>query len=1125
MRFKLAGATLALMMAYGPILSVQAAEAATAEAALGPVTHPLWLRQGAISPDGQKIAFAFQGNLYIVATAGGPARLLVANGHHSTSPVWSPDGKLLAYGSDVYGNNDVFVVSAEGGPSRRLTSHSAAELPVAFTPDGKSVLFAAQRMDSRASMSFPSGAQGELYKVSIEAGRRPEQLFSTPALAGQMNKAGTQLVYEDWKGYENAFRKHQVSPVARDVWLWDAKTGQHKKLTNTGGENRNPVWSADEKSIYFLSEKSGSFNVWQMPVDKPEAAVQVTHYTKNPVRFLSMANDGTLSFGYDGELYTLPPGAKEAKKVSVSIAAETLVPSVENLKLTDGATGMAVSPDGSEAALIVRGQVFVASAEFGNTRRITDGPGQKRSVSFSPDGRKLLYACEQTGHWSLCEAAIAGDKKAVPSFFNAPRVTTKVLLENAGQNFQPRYSPDGKEVAFLHDRASLHVLNIASGKTREVLSSEWNYSYQDGDQWYDWAPDGKSLLVQFVDHNRWGQEVGVVPADGSGKLVNLTQSGYDDVQPLFGRGGQVMLWLSDRQGLHGSGGGARNDSDVYAMFLTRAAYDRYKLDRAEYAQLKKREEDEKKDKKDDKKSDDKAADKSADAKKDDKKDDKKADAPKEPVKPVVIEAEGIENRTVRLSQASGDIKDFVMTPDGEQVFYVAKGTDGFELWQIRLREKEAKRVAGLGSGRGDDVNIWLDAKGANGFVLAAGRVSKFKVPGDDGKGDVKTEPVRFSAEARIDNAAERAQMFDHVWRQTQEKLYDKTMGGVDWAYYRKVYERQLPFIADGVDFSELLSEMLGELNVSHTGSSFRANPGPNADATASLGVFYDELYKGAGARVVEVIEGGPLDLADAQLKAGMVIEAIDGTAIAAGAEFDSLLNRKAGQRVTLDVLDPATGKRFEQIVRPVSRGAENELLYKRWVRNERALVDKLSGGKLGYVHVRGMNDASYRQVYADALGRASGKQALIVDTRFNGGGNLHDELATLLSGKRYLEFMPRGQSLGWEPVGKWTKPSAVLISESNYSDAHLFPWTYKHLGIGKLIGMPVAGTGTAVWWETMQDGATVFGIPQVGFRAQDGAYMETSRITPDVQVPLDKTKLDKGDDEQVAAAVKSLLGN
>lgn len=1107
MRFKLAGAGMALMMAFSSLHAET-----TSGSALGPVVNPLWMRQGAISPDGKQIAFAFQGNLYLVATSGGGARLLVSNGHHSMAPVWSPDGKLLAYAADVYGNNDVFLVSSEGGPSRRLTLNSASELPISFTPDGKSVLFSAARQDVRTSMAFPSPALGELYKVGIEAGRRPDQVFSVPAMAGQYNKAGTQLVYEDWKGYENAFRKHHISPVARDIWMYDTKTGQHRKLTSSGGENRNPVWSADEKSIYFLSEKSGSFNVWKMAADKPEAATQVTHFTKNPVRFLSMASNGTLSFGYDGELYTMANGAGTPQKVSVNIAAETLAPTVENIRLSDSATDMAVNADGTEMAVIVRGQVFVSSVEFGNTRRITEGPGQKRSVSFSPDGRKLLYACENNGQWSLCEASIVGDKKAVPGFFNAPRVSTKVLLSNAHQNFQPRYSPDGKQVAYLQDRAALHVLDIATGKTREVLSAEWNYSYSDGDQAYDWAPDGKSLLVQFVDRNRWGQEVGVVPADGSGKLVNLTNSGYEDLHPLFARHGQMMIWLNDRAGLHGNGGGARTDADVYAMYLTRAAFDRSKLDKAEYAQLKKREEDEKKDsaKKDDKKDDKKDADKSD-----------KAEAKKEDVKPVIIEMEGIESRIVRLSRVSGDIRDYVVTPDGEQLFYISKSGEGFELWHVRLRDKESKRVTTMPpGGRGDDFNLWLDAKGANGFVLAGGRVQKFKVPSDD-KGDVKTEPVKFSAELNVDNAAERAQMFDHAWRQTLEKLYVKDMGSVDWAYYRKVYERQLPFVANGPDFAELMSEMLGELNVSHTGGSYRAKP--HGDATAALGVFYDDDYKGAGAKVSEVIEGGPLDLADSQLKAGMVIESIDGIAIAAGAEFDSLLNMKAGKQVVLEVLDPATGKHFEQLAKAISGGAERELLYKRWVRQERALVDKLSGGRLGYVHVRGMNDGSYRQTYSEALGRASGKEALIVDTRFNGGGNLHDELATLLSGKKYLEFMPRGQALGWEPTGKWTKPSAVLISESNYSDAHLFPWTYKHLGIGKLIGMPVAGTGTAVWWETMQDGASVFGIPEVGFRASNGDFMERALITPDIQVANDKAKMDAGADQQLEAAVKSLL--
>lgn len=319
--FQLAGAALALSTALSAL--------AAPSAPLGPVANPLWLRQSSMSPDGKQIAFTFQGNLYLVPTTGGTARLLVANGNHVTAPVWSPDGKLLAYAADVYGNNDVFLVAAEGGPSRRLTTHSAGEKPIAFTPDGHAVLFSAARQDARTSMAFPSPALGELYQVGIEGGRRPEQLFSEPALAGSYNKAGTQLVYEDWKGYENSFRKHHISPVARDVWLWDAKTRQHRKLTSTGGENRNPVWSADEKSVYYLSEKSGSFNVWKMPLDNPAATRQITHFTKNPVRFLSVAADGTLSFGFDGELYTQAGDTAAPQKVSVGIAADAMAPRVE----------------------------------------------------------------------------------------------------------------------------------------------------------------------------------------------------------------------------------------------------------------------------------------------------------------------------------------------------------------------------------------------------------------------------------------------------------------------------------------------------------------------------------------------------------------------------------------------------------------------------------------------------------------------------------------------------------------------------------------------------------------------------------------------------------------------------
>ena len=1113
--------TLRLLAAL--LVTAAAFASAQSPAPLGPLKEPLWLRYPAISPDGRQIAFAFEGNVFVVPSEGGTARLLVGNGHHSFRPVWSPDGRNIAYASDVYGNFDIFVVAAEGGPSRRLTSHSAKELPLGFTPDGKAVLFAAQRMDARLNVLFPDRDAGELYKVSIDGGRRPEQVLTTPAMAARFNKSGSQMLYEDWKGYESDWRKHHVSPVARDIWLYDAKTGQHRRLTSFGGEDRDPVWSPDEQSAYYLSEKSGSFNVWKMPLANPDAAVQVTHFSKNPVRFLSVSSNGMLSLAYDGEIYTLAPGATEPKKVAVQITADTRANRVENVKLTQGATEIAPSPDGQEIAFVLRGEIFVASTEFGDTRRITDTPSQERSVSFSPDGRRLVFAGERDGSWNLYEASLPGSKKDSPYFFSSAQVRIRTLLKNGQENFQPRYSPDGKEVAYLENRTTLKVLNLASGQSRVVLPGNLNYSYVDGDQWFDWSPDGRSLLVQFLDHDRWSNEVGLIDAQGKDPLLNLTRSGYEDGRPVWTRGGQSMMWLSDRMGLHGTGGAAQQD--LFGMFFTREAFDRFKLEKSEFALLKKQEEEDEKKKDKDKekekeKEKGKAREKAASS--------TKADAAEEPIKlpdPVKIERENLEDRTARLTQNSGNIRAAAMTPDGETLFFALQTADNYELWIGRLRDKESKRIAGFPINKDErpdpePLDLLLDAKGEMGFLLVDGGIQKFKIP--KAEGEIKPEPVKFSAEMRLDRAAERAYMFEHVWRQTLEKLYVKDMNGVDWAYYRKVYERFLPFISDNHDFAECLSEMLGELNVSHTGSGFRPRL-PDADATAALGVFFDESHSGAGLKISEIIEGGPLMIAKSKVKAGMVIERIDGVAIAPGAEFDSLLNQKAGKRIEISVLDPATGKRFEQTVKPISLASQGELLYKRWVKTERETVDKLSGGRLGYVHVRGMDDESYRDVYSEILGRHSGKEALIVDTRFNGGGNLHDELATLLSGHRYLEFIPRGQSLGWEPTGKWTRPSIVLISESNYSDAHLFPWTYRHLGVGKLLGMPVAGTGTAVWWEMLQDSSLFFGIPQVGYRDEKGEFMERALIEPDIIVPNDPAKLSVGEDQQLEAAVKELL--
>ena len=320
----------------------------------------------------------------------------------------------------------------------------------------------------------------------------------------------------------------------------------------------------------------------------------------------------------------------------------------------------------------------------------------------------------------------------------------------------------------------------------------------------------------------------------------------------------------------------------------------------------------------------------------------------------------------------------------------------------------------------------------------------------------------------------------------------------------------------------MLSEMLGELNGSHTGA--RYNPGGPTLKTAALGLFLDNNYQGDGLRVEEVIKRGPFDVKKTGVTTGCIIEKIDGNAIQAGEDYNWMLDGKAGKPIRVSVFNPQTKKRFDVTVKAISKGEQQELLYKRWVDRNRALVDSLSGGQLAYVHVKEMDSESFRTVYRELLNdKNRNRKAVIVDERHNGGGWLHDDLCTLLSGKQYQDFVPHGKVVGADPFNKWTKPSCVLMCEDDYSNGHGFPFVYKELGIGKLIGTPVPGTMTAVWWETLIDPTLVFGIPQVGCRDMRGNYCENQPLLPDVEVYNTPEDYLTGHDSQLERAIQEML--
>jgi C-terminal processing protease CtpA/Prc len=317
--------------------------------------------------------------------------------------------------------------------------------------------------------------------------------------------------------------------------------------------------------------------------------------------------------------------------------------------------------------------------------------------------------------------------------------------------------------------------------------------------------------------------------------------------------------------------------------------------------------------------------------------------------------------------------------------------------------------------------------------------------------------------------------------------------------------------------------MLGELNASHTGARYRPSS-PDGDETASLGLFYDESWSGDGLRIAEVMPHNPLVTSDSRLAAGVILEKIDGVPIERNTNVYRLLNRKAGKYTLLSLFDPATGDRWEETVKPIDQDEEFELRYRRWVETRRERTEELSKGRIGYLHVESMSDPSYRVVMEDLLGKNANREAVIVDTRFNGGGDLVDDLTIVLSGVQYMDFVPPdGRSIGMEPSRRWTKPSIVIASEGNYSDAHCFPWAYQHLGIGDVLGMPVAGTCTFVWWERLQDPTLVFGIPNMAVTDPEGRPLENWQLEPDIRVPNDPDQVIAGRDQQLERAVQALL--
>lgn len=1053
-----------------------------------------WFLHSSISPNGKNIAFSYKGDIYTVPSQGGTARPLTLHSDWDGHPVWSRDGKNIAFSSDRNGNLDVYLMPASGGKAKRLTYHSSHDVPQDFTKNGKDVLFVSSRMDSQKSTIFPTSRLTQSYTVSAKGGT-PKMLSTIPASELQFSPDGKKLLYRDEKAYENQFRKHDVSAFARDVWLHNLKTGKHEQLTQFEGGDHNPVWK-DKNTFYYTSEeKTGAFNVWQSDLDGDNKK-QVTTFKQYPVRSLSISDKGTLAFVHHGSIYTNTKG--KTKHVEIDIANDIQEDELLPVSLGGKVTEYAVSPDGKEVAFIARGEVFVASTEFKTTRAITNTPEQERSVSFHKDGKTILYAAERDSRWGLYETSIINDTE--PYFFAATTLEEKAIHVAKTDSFQPVYSPNGKKIAFLSGRDEIQVFDRESEKVNVALGKQHNYSYADGDITFAWAPDSYWMTASFAPRSRlFITNVGVFPADGSKEPVDISLSGYSDGFPSWHTDGAAVLWGSSRYGKrdHGSWG---REYDVMAAFLTQDAYDQFSMSKEEYALHKELEEKQKEKAK-------KAKDSKDKSDKDANKDKEKEDV----VEPLKIEWDNIERRTARLTLHASNLGDAYLTKDTKALYYLARFEKGYDLWRHTIREKKTELVAKLGAGR---ASMTFSPDGKKIYLLADGQLKQ----GDVGK-KISLKPISVNPVMELSKIQERAFMFDHSWRIIKDKFYRDDFHGIDWDDVGESYRNKLNAIGHNRDFANMFAEMTGELNASHIGSSYRPQRKSTNDNTGRLGLFFNT---DKGFVVEEVIAKGPFDTANSAVKPGVELTAINGVKLTKSQNMHQLLNHKAGKRVRFTFED-TNGNTFEEVIKPISSRPLSNLMYERWVASREALVDELSNGELAYVHVRGMNDPSFRTVYSKLLGKHFDKKAVVVDTRFNGGGWLHNDLAKLLSGNEYFTMHVRGRTYRGDPLDQWNKPSVLLINEGNYSDAHAFAYTYDELNLGEMVGMPVPGTMTAVWWETGISGDFRAGVPQVGTKNTKGEYLENNQTMPDHMVKNDPESSAAGKDKQIEKAVQVLM--
>jgi len=1047
-----------------------------------------YFTEPAIAPDRSEIAFASGGDLWSVPASGGDARLLVSHAANESHPVYSPDGRTLAFVSDRTGGGDIYLLTLANGDVRRLTFDDGNELLDGWSRDGQWIYYSAGSREI---------AGNDIYRVRA-AGGMPMPVSAdrfTNEFAAAVSPDGQTIAFSArGNGPGQWWRKGHSHLDESEIWIMRGlSTTGYEKIVDRGAKNFWPMWSADGRSVYFMSDRSGAENIWVKPLSGQPR--QITQFRAGRVLWPDMSKDGrTIVFERNFGIWALDVETGRAAEVPIRRRGASIGPVTEHLTLTTGFTDLALSPDGRKVAFVTRGEIFAASArDGGDAARVTRSLARDSQLTWAPDSRRIAYVSErdEVQHLFLYDFTAASETQ---------------LTKDAKGDDAPKFSPDGQMLAFVRDDKSVVVMDMASRQERVVAQGYISASPRN----LTWSSDSKWVAYLGLSTRSFRNAYLVPAAGGESRAVSAIPNANTS----------VLSWSPDGTFLVFNTSQRTEDTEVVRVDLTLRAP---KFTEDQFRDLFR---------------DDPArpgpgpAPTTQPATPPGGGTTPAAGAPprRPDPKPIEIVFEDIRRRVSFIPLGTNYSAEGI-SPDGR--WLLANGDGNLYVYPLEPQAGGGGggRAGGPGGGAGQSRQLTTSPGGKSNaqftpdsrdvFYLEGGRIN---VVGVESR---QSRAINVTAELDVDFSKEKMEVFRQAWTYMRDGFYDEKFHGADWGEVRAQFTPIVAGTRTPDELRRVLNLMMGELNASHLGAS-GGGGGGQASSNGRLGVTFDRVeYETAGRlKVTAVLPLGSAAISK-QLQVGDYVLSVDGVNVGPATNLDEQLMHKVGRRVELRVAASADGANARTVVvQPISQGAERTLIYRDWIEANRAYVDKISGGKLGYVHIRDMSAGALRQLALDLDADNRAKAGVVVDVRHNNGGFVNVYAIDVLARRGYLTMTPRGlpASPARTTLGQRSLelPTILVTNQHSLSDAEDFTEGYRMLKLGKVVGEPTSGwiifTGSA----TLIDGTSIR-MPGTRITSNDGTTMERNPRPVDVPVTRPIGETYTGRDSQLEAAVKELL--